>query len=44
MKILVGGQAFADQPDAWKDMGADALAQNAEDAADAAAWLTQDSR
>ena len=44
MKILVGGQAFAGRPDAWKDMGADALAQNAEDAVDAAARLARNSR
>jgi MerR family transcriptional regulator, light-induced transcriptional regulator len=43
MKILVGGQAFADQPDAWKDMRADALAQNAEDAVHAAVRLMENS-
>lgn len=43
MKILVGGQAFEDRPDAWKDIGADALSKNAGDAVDAAARLTQNS-
>ena len=41
--LAVGGQAFEDRPDAWKDIGADALSKNAGDAVAAAARLTQNS-
>lgn len=38
-KILVGGQAFADAPDVWRAVGADALAMGAEEAVAAGARL-----
>jgi methanogenic corrinoid protein MtbC1 len=32
LKVLIGGKAFNDNPDLWKDIGADAWSRNSEEA------------
>jgi methanogenic corrinoid protein MtbC1/DNA-binding XRE family transcriptional regulator len=40
--IIVGGQAFLDRPEAWKELGADAVAGNAREAVQIASRFARD--
>jgi methanogenic corrinoid protein MtbC1 len=40
--VIVGGQAFRDRPEAWKELGADAVAGDAREAVQTASRFARD--